>query len=152
MPPLVVGAADHLSPADIAVRLRETSWRPQGSLLRSDPSGGTRPHLQCWDTTEHTEMSLPGEGRCSPHTGPGQQERVPGQGCRVSSAACPGALWLYKRFSPSAGPLSRWSTLSVSRCGFAVCTTHCGSQRCPQFHAFMLSSVHVLAKSRNECV
>lgn len=93
--PLVVGTAAGLSPAAIAGSLRETSWRPRGSLLRSEPSGGTRPHLGCWDTTKGAEMSVPAEGRGSPRTGPGQQECVTGRGRHIGSVACPSALWLY---------------------------------------------------------
>ena len=152
VPPLVAGAANSLSPAAVAARLRETSWRPHGSLLRSDPSGGTRPCLQCWDTTKRAEMSMPGEGRRPPCMGPGQQECVTGQGHDISSVARPSALRLCSILVLSASPPSRWYALSVSRCGFAIWTTHCGSQRCPQFHAFMLSSVHILPKSRNEYV
>lgn len=109
VPPLVVGAAHRLSPAAVAARLRETSWRPRGSLLRSDPSSGTRPHVQCWDTMEHTEMSKSGKGRYCPHVGPWQQERVTGQGCRIGSAAHPGALRLYSVLVPV--PACRWGDM-----------------------------------------
>lgn len=82
-------------PSCPSARLRETSWKLQGNLLWSDPSSGTRPHLQCWDMTKHEEMPAPGEGRCLPHTGPQQQECVTQQGCHTGSAAQRVALWLY---------------------------------------------------------
>lgn len=77
---------------------------------------------------------------------------------------CPWAAWWHGYHSPPWCTVAldnvvvhmpahhRCATPLVSRCGFAVIHHLLCEQRCPLLHAFMLSSVHILVKSRNECI
>lgn len=148
VPPWAARTARGPATAAIAAGLRETSWRPCGAVWQPPPVRPWRWYEATAAVLGHhsapRDVTAAGEGRCSPCTVP----HVHAEGSRSVSWAARGLCSVLTQVPAC----HRGGSISFSRCGFAICNTRCGVQRCPQLPAFVLSSVRILAKSRNEYV